>query len=146
MANDRPREGVEYKSEAVKKLDAFFGDQAKRAANRGFARGILRDRALPTLAAVTEKVKRKMSLPDDQSTHFRDHWFNVGGNQVEQEMRRGYEEAMERAEAQNLPIETFWVWGSEVPKYEIRVLPEQQRIKVLVRIPKQLFEAAYGAQ
>jgi hypothetical protein len=141
MPDDRPRQSVEYKSEAVKKLDDFFSSNT-RAENRSFAREILADKAL-TLAAVTEKAKGKMSLPDQQSKHFRDHWFTVGGGQVEQEMRRGYEDAMNRAEPENLPIETWWVWGSQIQRFEILVSTEQQRVKVLVRIPEQMYEAAY---
>ena len=74
MPKGRPLEGEEYKSAAVRKLDAFFsGDKAKLAQNYRYGREILKDTTLPTLAAVTEKVKGKVSLPDDQLTHFKDH-------------------------------------------------------------------------
>jgi hypothetical protein len=142
MPDDRPPQGAEYKSDAVKKLDAFFSGNT-RADNRRYAREILADEA--TLAAVTEKAKGKLSLPDQQSKHFRDHWFTVGGDQVEQAMRRGYEDAINRAEPDNLPIETWWVWGSQIQRFEILVSTEQQRVKVLVRIPQQVFEAARGS-
>jgi hypothetical protein len=142
MPDNRPGPDVEYKSDAVKKLDAFFSGNA-RAENRRYARKILKDSALPTLAAVAEKAKDKMSLPDQQSKHFRDHWFNVGGAQVEQEMRRGYEDAMNRAEPGNLPIETSWMWGSQIKRFEILVSTEPQRVKVLVRIPEDVYKAAY---
>jgi len=142
MPDNRPDPDVEYKSAAVKKLDAFFSGNT-RAENRRYAREILADSALPTLAAVTEKAKGKMALPDDQSTHFRDHWFTVGGDQVEREMRRGYEDAINRAEPENLPIETSWMWGSQIQRFEIHVSTEPQRVKVLVRIPKRMYEAAY---
>ena len=147
MPDDRPSSGVEYKSEAVEKLDAFFRGNAA-AENRRYARNVLADSALPTLAAVTEKAKGKISLPDDQSTHFRDHWFTVGGAQVEREMRRGYQEAIDKAEQGNLSIETSWVWGTtvdgkEIQTFEIRVSSEPQRVKVLVHIPKRMYEAAY---
>ena len=142
MPDNRPGPDEEYKSEAVHKLDAFFNGNT-RANNRRYAREILADKALPTLAAVTEKAKGKISLPDDQSTHFRDHWFTVGGDQVEREMRRGYEDAMNRADPENLPIETFWVWGSQIQRFEILVSTEAKRVKVLVRIPQRMYEAAY---
>jgi len=142
MPDNRPGPDVEYKSEAVKKLDAFFSGNA-RAENRRYAREILEDNALPTLAAVTERAKGKISLPDQQSTHFRDHWFTVSGDQVEQEMRRGYKDAIDRAEPENLPIETFWVWGSQIQRFEILVSTEPRRVKVLVRIPERVYQAAY---
>ena len=142
MPDDRPAQGKEYKSKAVKQLDAFFSGDT-RAENRRYAREILADKALPTLGAVAEKAKGKLSLPDNQSRHFREHWFNVGGDQVEQEMRRGYEDAMDRAEPGNLPIETWWVRGSQIQQFEILVSTEPQRVKVLVRIPEQVYEAAY---
>jgi len=136
---------VEYKSAAVRKLDAFFSGNA-RAENRRYAREILADNALPTLAAVTEKAKREISLPDQQSTHFRDHWLTIGSDPVEQEMRRGYKDAIDRADPENLPIETVWVWGSDIQRFEIRVSivsTEPRRVKVLVRIPERVYQAAY---
>jgi hypothetical protein len=141
MPDNRPPQDVEYKSEAVKKLDAFFSGNTRKE-NRSYARELLADKALP-LAVVTEKAKGKLSLPDQQSTHFRDHWFTVGDKRDEQEMRRGYEDAINSADPENLPIETSWVWGSQIQRFEIRVSTEPQRVKVLVRIPKRMYEAAY---
>jgi hypothetical protein len=139
-----PDRGVEYKPDAVRKLDAFFRGNAQKE-NRRYARKVLDES--PKLTDATDKAKGKISLPDDQSNHFRDHWFTVGGDQVEREMRRGYEDAIKRAEEGDLPIETFWVWGevdgSPIKQFEILVSPEPQRVKVLVRIPEQMFNAAY---
>jgi hypothetical protein len=63
-------------------------------------------------------------------------------------LRRGYQEAIDLADPEDLPIETFWVWGtavdgSQIQRFEILVSPEPERVKVLVRIPEQMFKAAY---
>jgi hypothetical protein len=144
---DRPARGEEYQRGAVKKLNEFFGGD-KRAENRGYARQVLEDKASPKLADVTDKAKGKLSLPDPDSKHFRAHWFTGGDDQDEREMRRAYREAIDLAEEGNLPIETFWVWGtavdgSPIQGFKILVSPEPQRVKVLVRIPEQMFNAAY---
>jgi hypothetical protein len=132
---------------AVEALDAFFSadDKGKLRENYRYARDLLEDQTLSSLPDVTDKVAGdgKLSLPhgNGDARHFRSHWFNTS-DQVEQEMRRRYKEAIDLAEPNLLPIETFWETGSQIGNFEIRVTSEAQRVTVRVRIPQQLERAA----
>jgi hypothetical protein len=134
-----------YKSRAVRQLDAFFSatDEGALRSNYRYAEELLADPSLPTLPDVTDKAARKMALPPGDEKHFRDHWFTIGGKDVEQEMRRGYKEAIRRATADDLlPIETFWVTGPGIGKFELLVDADNSRVTVHVRIPPALADAA----
>jgi hypothetical protein len=81
-------------------------------------------------------------LTQEDAGHFREHWLDSGkdkhpwsGPEVDGVMRRAYAHAVERASANDLPIETFWVF-SPIEQFEMRVSESATQVTVFALIPK----------
>jgi hypothetical protein len=130
-----------YKDDAVRAMDDFFsGIVTPLDEAYDYARHILNDRTQSLAEHTREAVapSGRISLNERQVNHFENHW---PGN-VQDEMRRGYLEAVELADGREraeplLPIETFWVTGPNA-EYEIHARKGPRQVTVLVFIPPDL--------
>lgn len=122
-----------YKGRAVEAIDTFFnGKDIPLEQAYAYARGILGN-ATQSLADLTERLPSdgKIGLNADQVKHFRSHWPRA----VQDEMRRGYTEAINLADGDpRLPIETFWVTGPS-DQFKIFASRGTTQVTVLVFIP-----------
>jgi hypothetical protein len=130
-----------YKDRAVRAIDEFFnGDAMPLDQAFDYARGILGNtsRGLADLTEQAFQQPNHVTLDADQVAHFKSHW----PDDVQEEMRRGYAEAIELADGETrVPIETFWVTGPN-DEYKIYALRGPRQVTVLVFIPPQLERAA----
>lgn len=130
-----------YKDDAVRAIDEFFSGNAtplKQAYE--YALGILTDES-QTLAELARQEFERPEAPnlsDEQVQHFGSHW----PPEVQDEMRRGYTEAVRLADGEPpLPIETFWVTGPN-NGYEIYARRGLRQVTVLAFIPPDVEEQA----
>lgn len=69
-------------------------------------------------------------------THFTRHWLGDWwpGKRVEEVLRAGYREAIQRAQAVKKPIESLWVCADE-NKFQVYICEGERQITVLVFTP-----------
>jgi hypothetical protein len=136
-----------YKDDAVRAMDDFFSGNAMPLDQAyDYARSILNDET-QSLAEHTRQAvapSGRIRLTGDQVDHFENHW----PPNVQDEMRRGYAEAVELADGREkgeplMPIETFWVTGPNA-EYEIYARRGPRQVTVLVFIPPDLESALRG--
>jgi hypothetical protein len=143
MSNGNVGERKVYKDDAVRAMDAFLGGTGGMSLARAlqYARGILDDtsQSLANLtAAAVDRREGVLDLNSRQAEHFGSHWTEA----EQEEMRRGYREAVRLAtEDQLLPIETFWVTGPN-EKFEIFAEKGPRQVTVVVFIPPDVEERA----
>ena|SRR2546421_2963998 len=132
-----------YKDDAVRAMDAFLGGTGGMSLERSlqYARGFLDDTSQSLANLTAAAVQRREGILDidrDQAAHFGSHWTE----DEQEEMRRGYREAVRLAtEDQLLPIETFWVTGPN-EKFEIFAEKGPRQVTVVVFIPPDVEERA----
>jgi hypothetical protein len=125
-----------YKDDAVRAMDAFLGGTGGMSLERSlqYARRFLEDTSQSLANLTATAVERRDGILDinpDQAEHFLTHWTE----DEQEEMRRGYSEAVRLAtEEQLLPIETFWVTGPN-EKFEIFAVKGPRQVTVVVFIP-----------
>lgn len=131
----------------VEIIDRFFsGSKKNRRSAYVKARELLEDHE-KTLDETTEEIASEgpgplQELTHEDAGHFRAHWLDAGkdqhpwsGPEVDGVMRRAYSYAVERASANDLPIETFWVF-SPIEQFEMRVSESETQVTVFALIPK----------
>jgi hypothetical protein len=132
-----------YKDDAVRAMDAFLGGTGGTSLERAleYARGILDDTSQSLADLTSAAVQRRegiLGIDRRQAEHFLSHWTE----DEQEEMRRGYAEAVRLASRdQLLPIETFWVTGPN-EKFEIFAEKGPRQVTVVVFIPPDVEERA----
>jgi hypothetical protein len=78
----------------------------------------------------------RAELKDGDASHFRKHWLGDwwSGKRVEEVLRAGYREAIQRAQQARKPIESLWICANE-DRFQVYICEGPRQITVLVFTP-----------
>jgi hypothetical protein len=101
---------------ALGRIDEPLGDLAAQHADRGSG--------------------LRAELKDGDAGHFRQHWLGDWwpGKRVEEVLRAGYREAIQRAQQARKPIESLWICAKE-DRFQVYICEGPRQITVLVFTP-----------
>jgi hypothetical protein len=101
---------------ALDRIDEPLGDLAAQHADRGSG--------------------LRAELKDGDTGHFRKHWLGDWwrGKRVEEVLRAGYREAIQRAQQARKPIESLWICANE-DRFQVYICEGPRQITVLVFTP-----------
>jgi hypothetical protein len=101
---------------ALSRIDEPLGDLAARHADRGSG--------------------LRAELKTGDAGHFRKHWLGDWwrGKRVEEVLRAGYREAIQRAQQARKPIESLWICAKE-DRFQVYICEGPRQITVLVFTP-----------
>jgi hypothetical protein len=101
---------------ALGRIDDPLGDLAAQHADRGSG--------------------LRAELKDGDAGHFRKHWLGDwwAGKRVEEVLRAGYREAIQRAQQARKPIESLWICAKE-DRFQVYICEGPRQITVLVFTP-----------
>jgi hypothetical protein len=127
-----------YKTFDVEVLDDFYSE-GPRALSRGH--DLLQASATEGLSLGFGQYEEEQEYQRRTTTEEFAGWItSAGGENAETVIRVGYEAAVELAQAQSLPIDTFFVTGAS-DEFELHVCEGTHQVTVLMFMPK---DSEYG--
>lgn len=115
---------------ALRWLDEFFGTDDVDELRKRYDLALERlsaddfDVTAPTVAGIEERAKRVDDVPDPLE-HLAQHWLTddywpgLTADQVRDELRDGYREAITDARERGLPLNSIWVCATTDPKADV---------------------------
>jgi hypothetical protein len=127
-----------YKTFDVEVLDDFYSE-GPRTLSRGH--DLLQASATDGLSLGFGRYEQEQEHQRRTTTKEFASWItSAGGENAEMVIRVGYEAAVELAQAQSLPIDTFFVTGAS-DEFELHVCEGTHQVTVLMFMPK---DSEYG--